>query len=140
MGRTKSPVDELVDGLDAIGTILDENLPQIKTRLGELEGQGASKGRDIQEIRGAIKESNEIYNDLRKAINDLDIKTEEIISTIGALARRLDQLQKSVLDLMLVAEKGTLDPELADTIKTLEDRINRLEGKPSGSRTFPDRF
>jgi chromosome segregation ATPase len=145
MGRSKSPVDELVDGIDAIGSILDENLPEIKSRLEELDKNHMA---DINEVRRSMKESEETYADLKRAVTNLDIRIEEILGTIGALGRRMDQLQKSLLDLTLAVEKvsvekgpvelASVDNELSDTVKVLEDRLKKLE---SGRRPdFPKRF
>lgn len=140
MGRNKSPVDELVDGIDAVGSILDENLPLIKSRIADIENLQSVNCKDISEIRRSLKEADEVYGDLKRAVANIDIRLEELLGTIGALARRLDQLQKSVLDLTVMVEKGTGDNELADTVKQLEDRVNRIEGKKTGPIDFSDRF
>ncbi len=140
MARMKSPVDELVDGLDAIGSILDENLPLIKARLSDIsERQSVSAG-DINEIRRSAKLADEANAELSKAVTNLDIRIEEILGTIGALGRRLDQLQKSMLDLMETIDRPGGDTELADTVKSLEDRLKRLEGGPNRLRDFPERL
>ncbi len=59
-----------------------------------------------------------------------DIHIEEILGTIAALTRRLDQLQQSILDLTTIVESTAPDSELADTVKVLEDRLKGLENKP----------
>jgi len=140
MGRSKSPVDELVDGVDAIGSILDENLPQIKSRIADLDNRQRDNNLDINEIRRSVKELDDVSADLKKALTNLDIRIEEVLGTIGALARRLDQLQKSVLDLTVMVEKGETDNELADTVKGLEDRLKRLEKPKTGLNDLADRF
>jgi chromosome segregation ATPase len=140
MGRSKSPVDELVDGVDAIGSILDENLPQIKSRIADLDNRQRENNSDINDIRRAVKELDEVSADIKKAVTNLDIRIEEVLGTIGALARRLDQLQKSVLDLTLMVEKGGTDSELSDTVKGLEDRLKRLEKPKAGLNDLADRF
>lgn len=140
MARMKSPVDELVDGLDAIGSILDENLPLIKARLSDIgERQTAAAG-DIGELRRSAKIADEANAELNKAVTNLDIRIEEILGTIGALGRRLDQLQKSMLDLMETTDSRGADSELADTVKSLEDRLKRLESGTNRLRDFPERF
>jgi len=67
---------------------------------------------------------------MQKTLATIDIRVEEILASLGALGRRLDQLQKSVLDLLVTTEKNTTDSDLADTVKGLEDRLRRLEGNP----------
>ena len=135
MGRSKSPVDELVDGIDAIGSILDENLPQIKSRIDELNSKQRDNNTDINDIRRIVKDMDDVSADLKKAVTNLDIRIEEVLGTIGALARRLDQLQKSILDVTVMMEKGNDDNELSDTVKVLEDRLKRLEGRRAGNIT-----
>lgn len=122
----KSPVDELVDGIDAIGSILDETLPQIKSRLGELASRQAENSTDINITRQASKEIIESMSELRKVSSNLDIRLEEVIGTIGALGRRMDQIQKSVLDLGEMVREISIDSELADTVKMLEDKIRNI--------------
>lgn len=139
MGRSKSPVDELVEGIDAIGSILDENLPQIKSRIEELNDRQRDNNSDTNEIRRAIKEIDEITAEVKKAVTNLDIRIEEILGTIGALARRLDQIQKSMLDLTDQIERGGGN-DLADTVKVLEDRLKRLEGPKTGLNDRSGRF
>ncbi len=136
----RSPVDELVDGLDAIGTILDENLPQIKARLSDLEDNQSTATRDIGEIRRLFKETDETYTDLKKAVAAVDVRMEEIMATVGALTRRMDQLQKSMLDLLDLTESRDIDNELADTVKNLEDRLKRLETGEKPADDFRKRF
>lgn len=140
MARMKSPVDDLVDGLDAIGSILDENLPLIKARLSDINEQQAANTSDINEIRRSVKAADEANAELTKAVTNLDIRIEEILGTIGALGRRLDQLQKSILDLMETIDQRGSDTELADTVKSLEDRLKRLEGGANRLRDFPGQF
>lgn len=140
MARMKSPVDELVDGLDAIGSILDENLPLIKSRLTDISEKQSVNSGDIAEIRRSAKIADEANAELSKAVTNLDIRIEEILGTIGALGRRLDQLQKSMLDLMESLDQHGGDSELADTVKSLEDRLKRLEGGANRLRDLPDRF
>jgi chromosome segregation ATPase len=140
MARMKSPVDDLVDGLDAIGSILDENLPLIKARLSDINEQQAANTGDINEIRRSVKAADEANAELTKAVTNLDIRIEEILATIGALGRRLDQLQKSMLDLMESIDQRGTDTELADAVKSLEDRLKRLEGGTNRLRDFPGQF
>lgn len=136
MGRNKSPVDELVDGLDAIGEILDENLPHIKSRIENLSERHIDSAQSITEIRRIIKDSEEIQGDLKKAVVNFDIRLEEVMGTLSALARRIDQLQKSVVDLTVTVEgSGGGDSELADAVKVLEDRMKKIDG---GHFTPPD--
>jgi chromosome segregation ATPase len=140
MGRSKSPVDELVDGIDAIGSILDENLPQIKSRIEQVSERQRDSNNDINEIRRSVKEMDEISAELKKAVTNLDIRIEEVLGTIGALGRRMDQLQKSVLDLTVQFEHGGGDSELADAVKVLEDRLKRLESQKTGFSDRSGRF
>lgn len=137
MARMKSPVDDLVDGLDAIGSILDENLPLIKARLSDINEQQAVNTSDINEIRRSVKAADEANAELTKAVTNLDIRIEETLGMIGALGRRLDQLQKSMLDLMETIDQRGTDTELADAVKSLEDRLKRLEGGANRLRDFP---
>jgi len=139
MGRSKSPVDELVDGIDAIGSILDENLPRIKSRIEDLNDQQRDNNNSLSDMRHTVKAMDEAASEIKKAITNLDIRIEEILGTIGALARRLDQLQKSILDLTLSVEKGSDDIELADTVKGLEDRLRNIERR-TGNSDFTKRF
>jgi len=139
MGRSKSPVDELVDGIDAIGSILDDNLPQIKSRIDELNERQRDNNLDINEIRRNIKEIDEASSEVQKSVTNLDIRLEEVLGTIAALARRLDQIQKSILDLTDQIERGG-DSELADTVKVLEDRLKRLESPKTGFNDHSNRF
>ena len=136
----RSPVDELVDGLDAIGTILDENLPQIKARLSEMEDNQSSTTRDVTEIRRLLKETDETFGDLKKAVSTIDVRLEELMATVGAFTRRMDQLQKSMLDIMDLMENRDIDDELADTVKNLEDRLKRLETGQRPADDFRNRF
>ncbi len=140
MGRSKSPIDELVDGIDAIGSILDENLPQIKSRIDDLDSKQRDNNSDINDIRRVVKGMDEVSADLKRAVTNLDIRIEEVLGTIGALARRLDQLQKSILDVTVLVEKGTDNIELSDTVKVLEDRLKRLEGAKTGINDQSSRF
>jgi chromosome segregation ATPase len=136
----RSPVDELVDGLDAIGTILDESLPQIKARLAEIEDSQSTNTRDVGEIRRILKENDETFGDLKKAVSAIDVRLEELMATVGAFTRRMDQLQKSMLDIMDMIENRDIDNELADTVKTLEDRLKRLEVGERPADDFRKRF
>ncbi len=137
---SKSPVDELVDGLDAIGTILDENLPQIKSRLEDLAGRQASNTNDINILRQASRTADESLAEIKKSLTDLDIKLEEILGTINAFGRRLDQLQKSMLDISVMIRDLSIDSELADTVKMLEDRIKNIGTTRHGNDDFTRRF
>jgi methyl-accepting chemotaxis protein len=127
MGSNKSPVDELVDGIDAIGSVIDENLPQLKNRIEEISISQLDNARNINEIRNSLKELHEVNDALQKTAATLDLRSEEILSAVGNLAFRLDQVQKMVLELSEKAGLGTGDNELVDTVKTLEDRLKRLE-------------
>ena len=132
---SKSPVDELVDGIDAIGSILDETLPQIKSRLGELASRQAENSTDINITRQNSKEIIETMGELRKVSSNLDIRLEEVIGSIGALGRRMDQIQKSVLDLGEMVREISIDSELADTVKMLEDKIKNI--RPNDNPQIP---
>jgi len=127
MGRSKSPVDDLVDGIDAIGSILDESLPTIKTRLNDLTDKYAENSSAINSLRNSYKVLDEDIDDIRKAVGNLDIRLEEIIGTLSGLARRLDQIQKTMLDLTTVAEPDNGGNELSDVVKMLDDRLKKLE-------------
>ncbi|MFH1701570.1 MAG: hypothetical protein ABIE07_13405 [Candidatus Zixiibacteriota bacterium] len=143
MGRSKSPVDELVDGIDAIGSILDESLPNIKSRLDNLTERHIDSSQSITEIKRVLKEAEEIQSDLKKSVTNLDIKLEEIMGTINSVTRRMDQLQKSILDLTVLMDHEIplgSDSGLADAVKTLEDRLNKIEGKRFGQDDFKNRF
>jgi chromosome segregation ATPase len=137
---SKSPVNELVDGLDAIGSILDENLPQIKSRLEELAGRTATNTNDINILRQSARTADENLAEVKKSLTDLDLKLEEILGTINAFGRRLDQLQKSMLDMTLMIQELSIDSELADTVKMLEDRIKSLTITKRGGEDFTGRF
>lgn len=130
MGHAKSPVDELVDGIDAIGTILDENLPQLKSRLDDLTTRQADFALKLNEFHATSKRLDDEYTGMQKTLATIDIRVEEILAAIGAVSRRFDQLQKTVIELTLQTERGGHDSELADTVKGLEDRLRRLEGSP----------
>lgn len=136
----RSPVDELVDGLDAIGSILDENLPQIKARLAEMEDNQSTNTRDVGEIRRVLKETDETFGDLKKAVTTVDVRMEELMATVGAFTRRMDQVQKSILDLMDMIENRDVDNELSDTVKNLEDRLKRLEAGERPANDFRKRY
>lgn len=137
---SKSPVDELVDGIDAIGTILDENLPMIKSRLEELAGRQASNTNDINILRQSGKTGEESLVEIKKSITDLDVRLEEVLGTINALGRRLDQVQKSLMDMNLMLQELSIDSELADTVKMLEDRIKNISNANTGVEDFKRRF
>jgi len=137
---SKSPVDELVDGLDAIGAILDENLPLIKSRLDELTGRQAANTNDINALRHSSKGIDESIVELKRTATNLDIRIEEILGTINALGRRIDQLQKSMLDMTLMVQELSIDSELADTVKMLEDRIKSITLTKRGGEDLSKRF
>jgi chromosome segregation ATPase len=128
MGHGKSPVDELVDGIDAIGSILDENLPEFKTHIENLIRQGADGAARIAEMKGAVKDLTEEYTDLRKLLTNVDVRLEELLAAVNALSRRFDVLQKTILETTVQPRNGG-DSELSDTVKMLEDRLKRLELK-----------
>ena len=130
MGHSKSPVDELVDGIDAIGSILDENLPQIKNQIEDLDRRLIENTNGLAESRRALKDIMEDAREVGKTVVNIDIHIEEILGTIAALTRRLDQLQQSILDLTTIVESTAPDSELADTVKGLEDRLRRQDGNP----------
>ncbi|NMC44739.1 MAG: hypothetical protein GYA46_12540 [candidate division Zixibacteria bacterium] len=129
MGISKSPVDELVDGIDAIGSVIDENLPQLKSRIEEIAINQADNTNTVNELRNSVKELREIANALERSSINLDMRLEELLSAAGNLAFRLDQVQKTVLELGEKAGVGTGDHELVDTVKMLEDRLKRLESR-----------
>lgn len=129
MGISKSPVDELVDGIDAIGSVIDENLPQLKSRIEEIASRQADNANTINSLCDSLKELHEIANTLEKSSANLDMRLEELLSAVGNLAFRLDQVQKMVLELSDKAGLGTGDTELVDTVKMLEDRLKRLESR-----------
>lgn len=137
---SRSPVDELVDGIDAIGAILDENLPMIKSRLEELAGRQAANTNDINILRQASRTNDESQAEIKKTITDLDVRMEEILGTIGALGRRLDQLQKTLLEMSVMLQELSIDSELADTVKMLEDRIKKISPNHPGGEDFRKRF
>ncbi|MCK5127374.1 MAG: hypothetical protein KAR42_14055 [candidate division Zixibacteria bacterium] len=135
----KSPVDEIVDGIDAIGSILDENLPTMKSRIENLIDKQIDVSQSIAEVKRAITSSDEIQHELKKTSVRTDNRISEIHDTIEALTRRMDQLQKSLLDMMMLMEnKGgsVVNGELSDTVKVLEDRLRKLEG----NRLIDDNF
>ena len=127
---SKSPVDELVDGIDAIGTILDESLPQIKSRLDDLLNDQIENTTNVNLLRQASKTTDENLVELRKSTTNTDIRLEEVLNSIAALGRRLDQLQKSILDLTVQIEQLSIDNELVDAVKMLEDRVRKVEIDP----------
>ncbi len=136
----KSPVDELVDGIDAIGSILDENLPQIKSRLIDLSNHQAELSAATTVLKASGREVDENMSELRKAATNQDVRIEEILSSIGALGRRLDQIQKTLLEMVESIQMGG-DSELIDAVKTLEDRVRKLESDgPIGPDNFRKRF
>jgi chromosome segregation ATPase len=129
MGINKSPVDELVDGIDAIGSVIDENLPQLKNRIEEISSRQSDNINTINGLRDSIKELREITSAVEKSSANIDLRLEELLSAVGNLAFRLDQVQKMVLELSEKAGLGTGDNELVDTVKMLEDRLKRLESR-----------
>lgn len=129
MGINKSPVDELVDGIDAIGSVIDENLPQLKSRIEEIASRQADNTNTVNELRESLKELHKTAHALETSSANLDMRLEEILSTMGNLAFRLDQLQKTVLELSEKAGLGSGDNELVDAVKMLEDRLKRLEAR-----------
>jgi chromosome segregation ATPase len=133
MRSNKSPVDELVDGIDAIGSIIDENLPQLKSRIEEMATSQLANSHNINDMRESLKELHEVNDALEKTAATLDLRLEEILSAVGNLAFRLDQVQKMVLELSEKAGLGTGDNELVDTVKMLEDRLKRLESRRTGN-------
>lgn len=139
---SKSPVDELVDGIDAIGTILDENLPQIKSRLDELLNDQIESTTHVNLLHQSSKTVDENMVELRKAATNTDVRLEEVLNSIAALGRRLDQLQKSMLDLTVQVEEVSIDNELVDAVKMLEDRVRKVELDPRkpGGNEFGKRF
>jgi len=136
----KSPVDDLVDGLDAIGSIIDENIPGIREKLSELaEGQKIN-GNDLSVLKKSYHEMTESLAELRKTDINIDVKLEEVSATIGALTRRLDQIQKSILDLTEAINHLAFDNELADAVKVLEDKLKRVESGRGGESGPSRRF
>lgn len=129
MRISKSPVDELVDGIDAIGSVIDENLPQLKSHIEEMASRQTDNTNTINGLCDSVKELREIANALERSSVNLDLRLEELLSAIGNLAFRLDQLQKMVLEMSEKAGLGTGDNELVDTVKMLEDRLKRLESR-----------
>lgn len=133
----KSPVDELVDGIDAIGTILDENLPALKGGLDKLTEKHIDTSQTVTEIKRAVQTTDEIQDEIKRAVSKLDGRMVEFADTLEALNRRMDQLQKTMLELIMettrtgTGEGGSdsdTEPELADTVKAMEDRLKKLEG------------
>lgn len=147
MGRSKSPTDELVDGIDAIGTILDENLPEINSQLASLSQKSFSVEEDLTRIKNSIHGSEEMNSETRKAMNSLDIRVEEVLQTIAAMTRRIDLLHKAVLELStepsgrgMTATDNRSDGELADSVKILEDRLKLVEKGLVDPQRFTKRF
>jgi len=140
MGHAKSPVDELVDGIDAIGTILDENLPQLKNRLDDLTTRQADFALKLNEFHATLKRLDDEYTGMQKTLATIDIRVEEILAAIGAVSRRLDQLQKSALELSVIAERKGADTELADVVKALDDRLKMIEARRTASGETPQPF
>ena len=134
MGHGKSPVDELVDGIDAIGSMLDENLPRFSSKLDDLQRQQPEISQRLIEIRSAAKEISDSNAELRRALASLDVRTEEIMATIGVLTRRVESLQKSVLELCDALPRVNSSDELSDSVKMLEDRMKKLESQHAGNR------
>ncbi len=147
MGRSKSPTDELVDGIDAIGSILDENLPEINSQLASLSQKSFTAEEDLTRLKNSIRSSEELNSETRKAMNNLDIRVEEVLQTIAAMTRRIDLLHKAVLELssdslgpgMETADNRS-DGELADTVKILEDRLKLVEKGLVDPQKFTKRF
>lgn len=129
MGQSKSPVDELVDGIDAIGAILDDNLPRLNSQIEEMGKRQLDQEQQVTDMRGLLKELHEMHNAVEKTVTTLDIRIEELLAAVGTLAFRLDQIQKMVLELSDKASVGSGDTELVDTVKMLEDRLKRLEAR-----------
>lgn len=130
MGR-KSPVDELVDGIDAIGTILDENLPALKARLDKLTEKHIDTSQTVTEIKRAVQTTDDIQDEIKRAVSKLDGRMVEFADTLEALNRRMDQLQKTMLELIMETTKAGESEsgvELADAVKSMDDRIKKLEG------------
>lgn len=137
---SKSPVDELVDGIDAIGTILDENLPMIKSRLDELTSRQAENTNDINILRQSSRTADESLAEIKRSLTNIDVRMEEVLGTINALGRRLDQLQKTLLDMSVTLQEISIDSELADTVKMLEDRIKGINLNDRGGEDIQRRF
>lgn len=142
MGRSKSPTDELVDGIDAIGTILDENLPEINSRIASLANDSRQTTEELARIKNLIGNSEETNTETRKAIGRLDIRVEEVMQTIAAMTRRIDLLQKTILELSTgdSEQDRQTDGSLADTVKLLEDRLKLVEKGIVDPKRFTDRF
>lgn len=142
MGRSKSPTDELVDGIDAIGTILDENLPEINSRIASLANDSRQTTDELARIKNLIGNSEETNTETRKAIGRLEVRVEEVMQTIAAMTRRIDLLHKTILELSAeIPEQGyKADGGLADTVKLLEDRLKLVEKGIVDPKRFTDRF
>lgn len=142
MGRSKSPTDELVDGIDAIGTILDENLPEINSRIASLANDSRQTTDELARIKNLIGNSEETNTETRKAIGRLEVRVEEVMQTIAAMTRRIDLLHKTILEHSAdMPEQGyQKDGGLADTVKLLEDRLKLVEKGIVDPKRFTDRF
>jgi chromosome segregation ATPase len=140
MSLKKSPVEELVEGVDAIGTILDETLPTIRTQIEELVERQIETSNHVTELRSLQKELLEKQGDIQRRLHDAELKQDETSGTINALFRRLEQIQKSILELAEQVEKVTGGDELSDTVKMLEDRVRKIEGRPGEGGPFQKRF
>ncbi len=127
MGSGKSPVDELVDGIDAVGTILNESMPQINHRLQELEVHQNTNINALNALQQSYRELNEGLEELGRAVGSIDMRIEEVSVTMTAISRRLDQIQQTLLGLSDILQTGGADNDLVDTVKMLEDRLKRLE-------------
>ncbi len=147
----KSPVDELVDGIDAIGTILDENLPAIKDRIAKLSEKQIDTAQTTLEIKRTLQTTDDIQDELKRAVTQIDGRLTEFGDTIEALIRRMDQLQKSMLELLMQTdniaggnsaenEDGVDAGALVSTIKAMDDRIKQLEGNRLINKNFKDRL
>jgi len=134
MGSGKSPVDELVDGIDAVGTILNESMPHINHRLQELEAHQNTNTNALNALQQSHRELNEGLEELGRAVGNIDMRFEEMSATMTAISRRLDQIQQTLLGLSDILQTGGADNDLVDTVKMLEDRLKRLEAakKPAG--------
>jgi len=127
MGISKSPVDELVDGMDAIGTILDENLPQIRNQLNQLTANYTAIVNSLNNRGDSAKEFESTLLEVREDLTNLDLKLEDTGRILDALPRRIDQLQKSIIELTVKTETVGSGSELADAVKMLEDRLRKIE-------------
>lgn len=127
MGNSKSPVDELVDGIDAIGTILDENLPLIRQQLNQLSANHTATTNSINAIANSSKESDNALAEVSKSLVNLDLRMEATDRILEALTRRIDQLQKSMIELTVRTETVESNSELSDAVKMLEDRLRKIE-------------